>query len=104
LDTELEAMEYKVLIHRRATADYQVARHAWFPGFADILGLLQLVQCGNDANDNKSCSKAPDELIRQASSQADAGRRRALLTQAVRLEMDDYPMIPLLQMSLPRLV
>jgi len=104
LDTELEAMEYKVLIHRRATADYQVARHAWIPGFADILGLLQLVQCGNDANDNKSCSKPADELIRQAGAQTDAGKRRALLTQAVRLEMDDYPMIPLLQMSLPRLV
>jgi len=104
LDTELEAMEYKVLIHRRATADYQVARHAWIPGFADILGILQLVQCGNDANDNKSCSKAADELIRQAGAQVDAARRRALLTQAVRLEMEDYPMIPLLQMSLPRLV
>ena len=104
LDTELEAMEYKVLIHRRATADYQVARHAWIPGFADILGILQLVQCGNDANDNKSCSKAADELICQAGAQVDAARRRALLTQAVRLEMEDYPMIPLLQMSLPRLV
>jgi oligopeptide transport system substrate-binding protein len=104
LDTELEAMEYKVLIHRRATADYQVARHAWTPGFADIIGLLQLVQCGNDANDNKSCSKAAEELIRQASAQTDAARRRALMTQAVRLEMDDYPLIPLLQMSLPRLV
>jgi oligopeptide transport system substrate-binding protein len=104
LDTELEAMEYKVLIHRRESAEYQVARHAWIPGYADITGLLALVECGNDANDNKSCSRAGDDLIHQAAALSDPDRRRALLTQAVRAEMEDYPMIPLLQMSLPRLV
>jgi len=104
LETELEAMEYKVLIHRRASAEYQVARHAWYPGYADITGLLALVECGNDANDNKSCSRAGDDLMRQAAALTDPVRRKALLTQAVRVEMDDYPMIPLLQMSLPRLV
>ncbi|HEY9029537.1 MAG TPA: peptide ABC transporter substrate-binding protein [Burkholderiaceae bacterium] len=104
LDTEMEAMEYKVLIHRRASAEYQVARHAWIPGYADITGLLALVECGNDANDNKSCSRAGDDLMHQAAALSDPARRRALLTQAVRAEMDDYPMIPLLQMSLPRLV
>ena len=104
LDTELEAMENKVLIHRRSTGDYQIARSAWTPGFADITGFLMLVECGNDANDNKSCSKAGDEQMHQAATTADPARRRALLTQAVRLEMDDYPLIPLLQMSTPRLV
>ncbi len=104
LDTEMESMEYKVLIHRRHAAEYQVARHAWTPGFADITGFLMLVECGNDANDNKSCNKAGDDLMHQAGATADPVRRKALLTQAVRVEMDDYPMIPLLQMSLPRLV
>ena len=104
LDTELESMEYKVLIRRRQSADYQIARHAWIPGYADITGFLELVECGNDANDNKSCDKAADELIRQASASADPVRRKALMTQALRAEMDDYPLIPLLQMSTPRLV
>ena len=104
LDTEMESMEYKVLIRKRQSADYQIARHAWIPGYADVTGLLELVQCGNDANDNKSCNKAGDELIRQASASADPARRRALMTQALRVEMDDYPLIPLLQMSTPRLV
>ena len=104
LDTELESMEYKVLIRRRQSADYQIARHAWIPGYADITGFLELVECGNDANDNKSCDKAADELVRQASASADPVRRKALMTQALRAEMDDYPLIPLLQMSTPRLV
>jgi oligopeptide transport system substrate-binding protein len=104
LDTEMDSMEYKVLIRKRQSGDYQIARHAWIPGYADITGLLELVECGNDANDNKSCNKAGDELIRQASASADPVRRKALMTQALRVEMDDYPLIPLLQMSTPRLV
>jgi oligopeptide transport system substrate-binding protein len=104
LDTEMENMEYKVLIRKRQSADYQVARHAWIPGYADITGLLELAECGNDANDNKSCSQAGDALMRQASATADPVRRKALMTKALRVEMDDYPLIPLLQMSVPRLV
>ncbi len=104
LDTDMESMEYKVLIRRRQTAEYQIARHAWIPGYADVTGLLALVECGNDANDNKSCSKPADDLMHQAAATTDPARRKALLTQAVSLEMDDYPMIPLLQMSIPRLV
>jgi oligopeptide transport system substrate-binding protein len=104
LDTDMESMEFKVLIRKRHTGDYQIARHAWIPGHADVTGFLELVECGNDANDNKSCDKAADEVIRQAGATIDPVRRKALMTQAVRLEMDDYPMIPLLQMSLPRLV
>jgi oligopeptide transport system substrate-binding protein len=104
LDTEMETMEYKVLIRKRQSGDYQIARHAWIPGYADITGFLALVQCDSDANDNKSCDKAAEELIRQGSATADPARRKALMTQAARLEMEDYPMIPLLQMSTPRLV
>jgi len=104
LDTDLDSMEFKVLIRKRQSADYQIARHGWIPGYADITGILPLVECGNDANDNKNCNKAADELVRQASAIADPVKRKALLTQAVRMVMEDYPLIPLLQGSAPRLV
>ncbi len=104
LETDLESMEYKVLIRRRQSAQYQVARSAWTPNYADATGFLALVECGNDANDSKSCVKAADDLIHQAGATTDPARRQALLTQATRLEMDDYATIPLLQMSSPRLV
>ncbi len=103
-ETQMDTMEYKVLIRRRQTADYQIARDGWFPGYADITGFLQLVQCDSDSNDNKNCNRAAEDLITQAKATADVGKRKTLLTQAARLEMDDYPMIPLLQYSVPRLV
>ena len=104
LDTDLEAMEFKALLPKRHSGDYQISRGAWTPGFADVTGFLLLVQCTSDANDNKSCNPAADELISQASSNTDPVRRKALMTQATRLLMDDYPLIPLLQLSAPRLV
>jgi oligopeptide transport system substrate-binding protein len=93
-----------VLIRRRQTADYQIARHGWYPGYPDITGFLALVQCNSDANDNKSCNKKADDLIEQGKATSDPVKRKALMTQATRLEMDDYPMIPLLQYSVARLV
>jgi oligopeptide transport system substrate-binding protein len=104
LDTDLEAMEFKVLLAKRHAGDYQISRASWTPGYADITGFLQLVERASDANDNRSCNPAADDLIRQASSAPDPVRRKALMTQAMRLEMDDYPLIPLLQLSAPRLV
>jgi oligopeptide transport system substrate-binding protein len=104
LDTELENMEFKVLVGIRQSARYQIARASWIPGYADVTGFLGLVECGNDLNDSKSCNKAADDLILQASALTDPGKRKSLMTQAARMEMEDYPIIPLLQMSSPRLV
>jgi len=43
-------------------------------------------------------------LIAQGNLQTDPAKREALLTQAAKLVMDDYPMIPLLQYTVPRLI
>ena len=104
LDTDIDSMEQKVLMRKSHDGVLQIVRKSWTPGYADITGFLQLVQCGAVENDSRICDKAADDLIHQASAQSDPARRQALMTQATRLEMDDYPQIPLLQMSVPRLV
>ncbi len=104
LDTDIDSMEQKVLMRKSHDGVLQIVRKSWTPGYADITGFLQLVQCGAVENDSRICDKAADDLIHQASAQSDPVRRQALMTQATRLEMDDYPQIPLLQMSVPRLV
>ena len=40
----------------------------------------------------------------QADNQKDPAKRKELLTQATKMIMEDYPIIPLVQYSLPRLV
>jgi oligopeptide transport system substrate-binding protein len=43
-------------------------------------------------------------LIDEGNKSLDPTKRKGLLTQAAKLVMEDYPMIPLLQYTVPRLV
>lgn len=104
LDTEMENMEFKVLLKKRHDGDFQIARNGWVADYNDVTTFLTLVQCDSDQNDNKNCNKKGDELIKQASSQLDPAKRKVLMTQAAKIIMDDYPMLPLLQYTVPRLV
>jgi oligopeptide transport system substrate-binding protein len=104
LDTNIDAMEFKVLLAKRHGGDYQIARNAWIADYNDASTFLALVQCGSDQNDNGSCNPQADALAKQASVLTDPVKRQQLQTQAAKLVMDDYPMLPLLQFSTVRLV
>ena len=45
-----------------------------------------------------------EALIDEGNKSLDQAKRKTLLTQAAKMIMDDYPMIPLLQYTVPRLV
>jgi oligopeptide transport system substrate-binding protein len=104
LETDMDSLEFKVLIRKRHDGDFQIARHGWVATFNDATLFLSLIQCGSDSNDNRNCNKKADELIAQGNLSTDPAKREALLTQAAKLVMDDYPMIPLLQYTVPRLI
>ena len=104
LETELDSLEFKVLIRKRHDGDYQIARAGVIASYNDVTSLLGIVQCDADFNDSKSCNRAAEKLIVEGKSQTDQAKRRALLLQAIKLIMDEYPIIPLLQYSQPRLV
>jgi oligopeptide transport system substrate-binding protein len=104
LETEMDNLEFKVLIKKRHDGDYQIARHGWVADFNDVSTFLTLIQCDSDSNDSKNCNRKGEELILQGNNSLDPVKRKALLTQAAKLIMDDYPIIPLVQYTLPRLV
>ncbi|GAC1602992.1 MAG: peptide ABC transporter substrate-binding protein [Ramlibacter sp.] len=104
LGIELEAMEFKVLLKKRHDGDFQMARNGWLADYNDATSFLALVRCDSDQNNNFNCNRKAEDLITQGTAQTDQARRKALLTQAAAMIMEDYPIIPLLQYSLPRLV
>ena len=104
LDVELESMEFKVLLKKRHAGSFQMARNGWLADYNDATTFLALVRCDSDQNNNFNCNRQAEELINQAMQAADPAARAALLTRATRMIMEDYPIIPLLQYSLPRLV
>ncbi len=104
LNIETETMEFKVLLKKRNDGAFQMARNGWIADYNDATTFLALVRCDSDQNNNFNCNRKAEELINQGSLSTDPAKRRALLTQATKMIMEDYPMIPLLQYSLPRLV
>ena len=104
LNVELEAMEFKVLLKKRHDGAFQIARNGWLGDYNDATTFLALVRCDSDQNDNKNCNREAEKLIIEGSRSVDQNKRKELFNKATRMIMDDYPMIPLLQYSLPRLV
>lgn len=104
LEVEMDALEFKVLVKRLHEGNYQVARYGWFASYNDATSFLSLVQCGGDQNFSGGCNQKANDLVAQGNLEVDPSRRKTLLTQAAQLAMEDYPFIPLLQMTLPRLV
>lgn len=104
LNTELENMEFKVLLKKRHDGEYQIGRNGWVADYNDASTFLTLVQCGSEQNDNFNCNPKAEALIKQGNQAQSPAQRKQLLTQATKMIMDDYPMIPLLQYTVPRLV
>ncbi|MFZ4742199.1 MAG: peptide ABC transporter substrate-binding protein [Limnohabitans sp.] len=104
LNIETESMEFKVLLKKRHEGSFQMARNGWLADYNDATTFLALIRCDSDQNNNFNCNRQAEELIQQGSLNTDPAKRRALLTQASKMIMEDYPIIPLLQYSLPRLV
>jgi oligopeptide transport system substrate-binding protein len=104
LNIETESMEFKVLLKKRHDGAFQMARNGWVADYNDATTFLALVRCDDEQNNNFNCNRPAEELIKQGTQSTDPAKRRSLLTQASKMIMDDYPMIPLLQYSLPRLV
>jgi oligopeptide transport system substrate-binding protein len=104
LDIETESMEFKVLLKKRHDGEFQMARNGWTADYNDASTFLTLIECDSDQNNNFNCNRKAQELIKQGYQSTDQAKRRTLLTQASKMIMEDYPIIPLLQYSVPRLV
>jgi oligopeptide transport system substrate-binding protein len=104
LTVELEAMEFKVLIKKRHDGQFEMARDGWNADYNDATTFVALVKCDSDQNHSKLCNKEAEQLIQKGLKENDPIKRKAALNEAIRLIMNEYPIIPLLQYSLPRLV
>ena len=104
LAVELEAMEFKVLIKKRHDGQFEMARDGWNADYNDATTFVALVKCDSDQNHSRHCNKDAEQLIQKGLKESDQTKRKTALNEAIRLIMNDYPIIPLLQYSLPRLV
>jgi oligopeptide transport system substrate-binding protein len=102
--TDLENMEFRALILRGQSGDYQVARDAWIADFNDATSMLNVVRCDSTQNSNRNCNREAEALIFKAQAERDPASRTAMQTRATEMIMRDYPSISVLQSTHVRLV
>ncbi|MBT2866391.1 peptide ABC transporter substrate-binding protein [Chromobacterium violaceum] len=104
LDSQLESTDYPKLMQKRHQGQFQIARNGWTADYNDAISMLGIVRCGDAENVSGGCNQTAEDLIERANLSPDPEQRSALLTEANRLIMQDYTIIPLLQYSDSRLV
>jgi oligopeptide transport system substrate-binding protein len=104
IEMEMENMEFKVLLKKRHDGDYQISRNGWVADYNDATTFTDLLQCNSTQNDHNYCNPKAKALLDKANNTLNQTERTQLITDAVVQMMGDYPAIPLLQYTVPRLV
>jgi oligopeptide transport system substrate-binding protein len=96
VDAELLDEEYRVfLVSRRDPGRWDIARLAWIADYNDASDFLDTFRTGSPNNDSGYSNRQYDALLDQAAREPIPDRRAALLEQAERLMLADYPVIPI---------
>lgn len=96
INTELVNQEWKVFLRtRQERKETQLFREGWVGDYNDPSTFLDLYVSNNPQNHSGYNNPEYDNLINQASLQADLVKRSELLLKAEELLLDDAPIIPL---------
>lgn len=91
---ELVNQEWKVFLKTRQQGDFQVARDGWQADYNDASTFLTLFSSTNPQNNAHYKNAQFDELLKKASVESKAAKRKEIMQQASRLMRADYPVIP----------
>ena len=95
IQTELMNQEWKVYLEtRRSKTTTEVFRAGWIGDYNDAFTFAELMHSDSGMNDSGWNNPRYDELLAQASMEADLERRAELLQEAERVLLDDVPLIP----------
>lgn len=96
--------EWKTFLQARHKGDYDVARDGWVADYDSVDSYTALYLCNGPQNNAHSCTAGYNQLIDQAQQTTDKEQRIQLTSQAIKLAMDNYSIIPLFQNTYYRLV
>ncbi len=96
VETEILNQEWQVFLQtRRTKMDTQVFRYGWVGDYNDPYTFAEILDSKHGLNDMAYDNPRYDELLLQASREADPAARMALLEEAERIMLDDMPVLPI---------
>lgn len=94
LDAKLLNQEWKVYLDTQRTFGYDVSRSAWIQDYPDPNTFIDIFVTGGENNRTGWSHARFDELVRQASSEADEALRMQLLREAETIVLEELPILP----------
>ena len=104
LEVTLDSMDQPALREQRRKRRFQIARDAWTVDYNDATSMLAVVRCDSKYNRTGYCNRDAERILNDAENASTTTTRVALQTRAATMIMDDYVIIPVVQMTYPRLV
>lgn len=105
VDTEMITEEYRVFLDsRKDTSRWDVARLSWVADYNDAGNFLDVFKSNSPNNDPGYMNGHYDSLLDAAAITPSEARRKAILEEAERVMLSDYPIIPLYFYSSKRLI
>ena len=95
VETELVNQEWKVFLNRRQNKETQVFRAGWIADYNDPYSFLELFGKASGLNDVGLDDAKYNELLEQASGEADPKKRFEQLAAAEKILVDDFAVMPI---------
>jgi oligopeptide transport system substrate-binding protein len=94
--TRFRNEEWKVYLDSRNQRNFTILRAGWIGDYNDAYSFLSLFKSDvGEMNPSAYQNVKYDDLMRQAESESNAGKRRKLLQQAEQILLKDMPIIPI---------
>jgi len=104
IEVTLQNMEFKVLIKRQNSKDYQISRFGWYGDYSDPNTFLEIFLSDSTGNHTNWKNAEYDALIAKAMHVSEIDKRNRLYYQAESILMDESPVIPIFTVSMPALL
>ncbi|MFZ5617321.1 MAG: peptide ABC transporter substrate-binding protein [Pseudomonadota bacterium] len=104
VEATLLELDYKTVLERRRSGDFQVNRASWIGDYVDPTTFLENLMVDAQQNDSRYENRRYDDLVRGSYSLADHRLRMEQLQEAEALMLTDLPVAPVFHYVSKRLV
>ncbi|WP_394022396.1 peptide ABC transporter substrate-binding protein [Anaerococcus martiniensis] len=95
VDFQLENAEFKVVLDRRKSGDYKIARAGWIGDYLDPNTMLDIMMTENGNNDAFYSNPEFDNLMKEAGESSDNEFRFEKMAEAEKIVMEDMGVTPI---------
>lgn len=95
VDFQLENAEFKVVLDRRKSGDYKIARAGWIGDYLDPNTMLDIMMTENGNNDAFYSNPEFDNLMKEAGESSDNEFRFEKMAEAEKIVMEDMGVAPI---------